>query len=159
KAALRHDTDPQLQVQLDLRYVGQEFTLPVPVDRAWLERNDRKAIRTAFDQLYDQRYAHHSPDEPVEMVNVRLGIVGKRPALRFPNLPAAGPARAIGRRAVYFTSTSKPVAVKVYHRRDLGVGAQIAGPALIQEYGTTTVMFENDHCRVARAGELIIAVG
>jgi hypothetical protein len=35
----------------------------------------------------------------------------------------------------------------------------MVGPALIQEHGTTTVLFENDTCEVAPSGELIIAVG
>ena len=52
---------------------GQEFTLSVPVTLAQLKAGDRKAISTAFDKLYEHRYAHHSPDEPVEMVNMRLG--------------------------------------------------------------------------------------
>ena len=38
-------------------------------------------------------------------------------------------------------------------------GSEIAGPALIQEHGTTTVLFEQDTCTVAPSGELIIAVG
>ena len=44
-------------------------------------------------------------------------------------------------------------------RSKLGAGAEIAGPALIQEHGTTTVLFERDKCRVADSGELIISVG
>ena len=82
---------------LDLRYVGQEFTLSVPVELAQLKRGDRKAIRTAFDQLYEQRYAHHSPEEPVEMVNIRLGAIGKRPTAGVPELAAGGRGGAVGR--------------------------------------------------------------
>jgi N-methylhydantoinase A len=44
-------------------------------------------------------------------------------------------------------------------KADLAAGARIAGPALIQEHGTTTVLFESDVCTVAPSGELIIAVG
>ena len=61
-------------------------------------------IRTAFDELYEQRYAHHSPEEPVEMVNIRLGAIGKRPKLSFPSLAAGGSAAPSGERAAYFTS-------------------------------------------------------
>ena len=159
KSSLRHGKDARHEIRLDLRYVGQEFTLSVPVDLAQLKRGDRKAIRTAFDELYEQRYAHHSPEEPVEMVNIRLGAIGKRPSLAFPSLTAAGAAAPAGERAVYFSSASQPLAAKVYRRDKLGAGAEIAGPALIQEHGTTTVLFENDKCRVADSGELIISVG
>src|SRR5207253_1099227 len=92
RVGLRYGKDAQYQVHLDLRYVGQEFTLSVPVDLAQLKRGERKAIRTAFDQLYEHRYAHHSPEEPVEMVNIRLRAIGKRPKLTFPSVAATGAA-------------------------------------------------------------------
>ncbi len=159
KGSLRHVKNAVNQVHLDLRYLGQEFTLQVPVALDQLKRGDRKGIRTAFDQLYEHRYAHHSPDEPVEMVNIRLGAIGKRPKLNFPSLTAGPSAAPSGERPAYFTSASKPLIAKVYRRDTLAAGAQIAGPALIQEHGTTTVLFENDQCRVADSGELIITIG
>jgi N-methylhydantoinase A len=159
KASLRHGKNAVHQIQLDIRYVGQEFTLSVPVELAQLKRGDRKAIRIAFDALYEQRYAHHSPDEPVEMVNMRLGAIGKRPKLAFPTLGAAGAAQPAGERAVYLSSAEDARTAKFYRRDQLGAGAEIAGPALIQEHGTTTVLFENDRCTVAPSGEMIVTVG
>jgi N-methylhydantoinase A len=159
RASLRHGKDAKHQIRLDIRYVGQEFTLSVPVELEQLERGDRQAIRTAFDRLYEQRYAHHSPEEPVEMVSIRLNAVGKRPSLTFQSLGRAGAVAPVTERAVYFTDASKPLTAKVYRRDQLGAGAEIAGPALIQEHGTTTVLFESDECRVADSGELIISVG
>jgi N-methylhydantoinase A len=159
KASLRHAKDAAYQIHLDLRYMGQEFTLQVPVTLDQLKKGDRKAIRTAFDQLYEHRYAHHSPEEPVEMVNIRLGAIGKRPKLSFPSLGATGTAAPSGEQLAYFTSAAKPLMAKVYRREDLGAGAEIAGPALIQEHGTTTVLFERDICKVADSGEMIITIG
>src|SRR6185503_3003558 len=108
-ASLRHARNAEHQIHLDLRYVGQEFTLQVPVDLAQLKRGDRKAIRTAFDALYEQRYAHHSPEEPVEMVNIRLGAIGKRPKLAFPSLGGSGAATPAGEQQAYFSSAAKPL--------------------------------------------------
>jgi N-methylhydantoinase A len=159
RASLRHGKDATFQIALDLRYMGQEFTLAVPVTLEQLKRADRPGIRTAFDALYEQRYAHHSPEESVEMVNIRLGAVGKRPTLKFPSLAAARAATATAEREVYFSDAAKPLRAKVYRRPELGAGAEIAGPALIQEHGTTTVLFEHDTLKVADSGELIIKVG
>ena len=47
----------------------------------------------------------------------------------------------------------------VYERDALAAGTRIAGPAIVQELGTTTVLFKGDDCRVAPSGELIIKVG
>ncbi len=54
---------------------------------------------------------------------------------------------------------SKPLTCPVYQRAALGADSRVAGPALIQEHGTTTVLFERDACTVAPSGELIITVG
>ncbi|MGA9949126.1 MAG: hypothetical protein WBQ24_12800, partial [Xanthobacteraceae bacterium] len=63
------------------------------------------------------------------------------------------------RRAVYLSNTTKPVSCAIYARETLPPGARIPGPALIEEHGTTTVLYAGDQCRVAPSGELIIAVG
>ena len=158
-ASLRHARGAERQIHLDLRYVGQEFTLSVPVTLAQLKKGDHRAIRTSFDKLYEHRYAHHSPDEPVEMVNIRLAVIGKRPHLRFPKLKRSTKAVAAQKRPVFLADTRRPVACPVYLRPDLSAGARIIGPALIQEHGTVTVLYATDVCRVAESGELIIAVG
>jgi len=158
-ASLRHAADAERQIHLDLRYVGQEFTLQVPVTLEQLQAGDWRNIRAAFDALYEHRYAHHSPDEPVEMVNIRLAMIGKRPKLTFPRLAAGGSPKPARRREVYFSDPRKPLPCPVFAREALGAGSEVAGPALIQEHGTTTVLFERDTCTVAPSGELIISVG
>ena len=158
-AALRHAKDAVRRVDLDIRYVGQEFTLPVPVDRADLIAADQHGIRAAFDALYDQRYAHHSPDEPVEIVNIRVAVLGKRTKISFPRLRDRGGAEPARHREVYFSDPRKAVTCPVYAREELAAGSTIEGPTLIQEHGTTTVLFATDRCTVAPSGELIIEVG
>ena len=119
-----------------------------------IERADRAGIGAAFDALYEHRYAHHSPDEPVEMVNIRLAMIGKRPKLSFPRLAKGDRAQPSRQREVYFSDARKALPCPVYQRETLGAGSEIAGPALIQEHGTTTVLFEQDACTVAPSGEL-----
>jgi N-methylhydantoinase A len=159
KGSLRHTRGAVEQIQLDLRYMGQEFTLAVPVTLAQLKAGKRDLIRKAFDALYEHRYAHHSPEEPVEMVNIRLGVIGKRPKLKFPRLGKSSTIAVSHRRDVYFTDAKKPVRCPVYQRTALKAGARIVGPALVQEHGTTTVLFHKDECKVAPSGELIIKLG
>jgi N-methylhydantoinase A len=158
-ASLRHSRGAEPLVQLDLRYVGQEFTLQVPVTRQQILNGDREGIRRAFDALYEHRYAHHSPEEPVEMVNIRVTMVGKRTPLAFPQLATTGTVKPSHRRQVYFSDVRQVVDAPVYRREQLFAGAEIAGPALILEHGTTTVLFERDTCAMAPSGELIVTVG
>jgi N-methylhydantoinase A len=158
QGSLRHDRDAERQIQLDIRYVGQEFTLSVPVSLDQLKKGDRGEIRKAFDALYEHRYAHHSPEEPVEVVNMRLGVIGKRTKLRFPSVAAQGAPMPALHRDVYFADPKKPVRCPLYQRENLSAGARIVGPALVQEHGTTTVLFEQDECTVTPSGELVIKV-
>jgi N-methylhydantoinase A len=155
---LRRNSAPDFQVQLDLRYVGQEFTLSVPVTLEQLKKGDRKEVREAFDALYEHRYAHHSPEEPVEIINVRVAAVGKKPAINFPKLGPSGKAEVARKMKVYFADAGGYVDTPVYDRAKLGAGAKFTGPALVQEDGTTTVMYQGDVCEVAPTGELIIKV-
>jgi N-methylhydantoinase A len=55
--------------------------------------------------------------------------------------------------------TDRPVDCEVYRRDMLAPGTEIHGPALIQEYASTTVMFAGDRCKVAEAGEIVISLG
>ena len=89
----------------------------------------------------------------------RAGGDGQHPARRHRQAAEAGVPDArrgrrggAGRRAARPISPrrAEPLTAKVYRRDTLGAGAEIAGPALIQEHGTTTVLFENDRCKVAR---------
>jgi len=157
-SVLKNGKKPEHRIHLDLRYVGQEFTLSVPVSERQIESGDAKAIRAAFDRLYDQRYAHHSPGEPVEIVNIRLAAIGRRATMTLPRLSAKRRAKPSRRVKAYLGDSTRPASCAVYRREDLGAGARIAGPALVREHGTTTVLFKGDACVVARTGELVISV-
>ncbi len=156
---LRDLPEIDFQIQLDLRYVGQEFTLSVPIGEALLQAGDAGAIRRAFDELHEHRYAHQAAEEPVEMVNFRLIARGRRPHLRLPTLgEGGGAAEPAKHRPVYFDDPAKPLDCPIYFRDDLGAGARIEGPALVQEYASSTVLFAGDVLTVAETGEMIIGL-
>jgi N-methylhydantoinase A len=88
-------------------------------------------------------------------------MIAKRPKLSFPCLSEVGravPSQAVPSREVHLRDTRNPLPCPVYQRSELAATSRIVGPALIQEHGTTTVMFEDDVCTVAPSGELTIAV-
>jgi len=145
------------QLLFDLRYVGQEFALSVPVTAAQLRAADRTAIRAAFDALHEQRYAHHAAEEPVEMINLRLVALGRRPKLVLPPIPRTGLPQPRERRAVWLEAGG-PVECPVYRRDEMPAGMAIDGPALVSEYGSTTVIFAGDRLVVAETGEMIVTV-
>lgn len=144
---------------LDIRYSGQEFSIPVPIPALYIEQGDTKAIRKAFDDLHEQGYGYHTPEQLVEIVNVRIRAIGKREQFRFPPIDADG--RGIpkkGNRMVYLDNAQRAVECPIYNREQLEPGYEITGPAVIQEYASTTVLFPGDSASVAPAGELVIVL-
>ena len=144
---------------LDIRYSRQEFSIPVPIPARLVEKGDGAAIRKAFDELHERRYGYHTPDEPVEIVNVRVSAFGKRKPFKFPELEHARAGDpVVGRRLVFFDATGKPIECPIYQRERLTAGYEIFGPAIIQEYASTTVLFPGDSALVAATGEIAISV-
>jgi N-methylhydantoinase A len=147
------------QAFLDIRYVGQEFTLAVPVNSNDIKNENILGIRTLFDEIHDKRFGHKAPLESVEIVNIRLTVTGKREKPKFPRLSAIHEDVTPIYRPVFFDDMEKPVNCPVYYREGLPAGFEFSGPALIQEYASTTVIYDGDVCEVCETGELIISIG
>jgi len=146
------------QYWMDLRYVGQEFWLQVPVTEAEIAAADGASIQNRFTQIHDHRFGHAAPDEPLELVNLRLTAVGARPRIAFPKLAARGGAAQSGTRAIYLDSAAQPTTCAVYARERLAPDTTIEGPAVIEEYASTTVLFPGDRLTIADTGELLVTV-
>jgi N-methylhydantoinase A len=143
----------ELRHFLEVRYAGQDFTLPVPVHP---ERLNSDAISAAFHALHHRRFGHHNADQPLEIVNARLTAVAVGQAFSLPIISkTAQPASA---REVYLESPVHKVDCSVYQRESVTPGTILAGPAIIQEYASTTVLFAGDHAEVTPTGELILRI-
>jgi len=147
------------QVQFDLRYVGQEFALQVPVALDDVRRGSVEAVRAKFDEIHNRRFGHAAVDEPLELVNIRVIAVGERPKISFPDARATADEARVGSRPIHLDGTDTPIECAVYRRERLSAGAEVRGPCVIEEYASTTVLFEGDVMTVAATGEMIIQVG
>src|SRR5213593_2033019 len=125
----------------DARYVGQGYELTVPVPPGELDAPALARVRAAFDGLYAVRYGYANPSEPVEVVTWKLSAVGGSPRIALAKAPTqgAGPAVKDGRRA-YFPEAHGYVDTPVYDRYALAAGARLAGPAIVEERESTTVL-------------------
>ena len=138
----------------DLRYYGQAFEVRVPVEGA-----DLDAARDAFHDAHAQTYGYSFRDKPeqqVEWVNLRVTGVGP---IRRPELAVleAGPAVApTGTRQVCFDALDGYVETPIYWRPDLAPGATVAGPAIVEEYGSTVPLHPGFTATVDRFGNLVI---
>ncbi len=127
---------------VDARYAGQgyEFALGLPQGELGLE--DMARLRADFDRAYAARYGYANPAEQVEIVNWRLSGIGAGPRLDLPRYDARGSLDAAlkGRRPAYFPEKGGYVETPVYDRYRLSPGADLCGPAIVEERESTTVL-------------------
>jgi N-methylhydantoinase A len=166
--ALRREGFHPGQVRLvrsaDLRYLGQAWEVRVELPPGALDAGSAAVAVERFHAAHERRYGYSYRDGPgapgqhaVEWVNLRVTGIGpiQRPALR--ELPAGDgrPARAIaGARRVGFDGVARDC--PVYERARLAPGDRVAGPAIVEEFGSTTVLPPGFVLLVDRFGNLIM---
>ena len=150
-----------LEYFADLRYLGQEHTVRVPLLRRDLETPRLAATKARFDEYHEQAYAHNLPDHAAELVNVRLVARGRTHKPPLPKLAPATtrPADAVRtHRPVVFAGMRDAVDCPIVDRTRLGPGAAIAGPAIIEEPTSTTLVPPDQAVTVDAYGNLLLTV-
>ncbi len=148
----------ELSHLFDLRYVGQTTEIPVPVQGgAELVRDGFRSVTARFHRLHERLYSYSVPEEPVELVNLRLHAVGRVGTLPLPVTESteagAGP---VGERAALMPGDAAMRSVPVYQRARLVPDVVITGPALVEEASSTTVVLEGMTAGVDSFGNLIL---
>ena len=153
----------EVRYAADMRYVGQEHSVTVDITPQMLASRDRLALKSRFDEVHQLRYGTCAPAEKVEIVTLRAAVAGvmeKPPIEKIAAGGATAPAQARrGRRQVYFGGIGGPVPVEVFDRDQLLAGNRIAGPALVEEHASTTVVLPGDRLEVDSFGNLRIELG
>jgi N-methylhydantoinase A len=141
-------------IELDMLYVGQSHTVRVEVGRGEL---DRAGIAAAFDRAYLAAFGRSLSGIPVRILNLRYARIGQRPkfdlTLLAPtcrDMPAA-----LGTQPVFHAGEWRDAAR--YARLDLPVGAEVAGPAILEQPDTTIWIEPGFIGRVDFLGNLLIA--
>ncbi|ETX28776.1 hydantoinase/oxoprolinase family protein [Roseivivax isoporae] len=147
--------------ELDMAYVGQTHTVAVPipvrVTDGRAEAPDAATIARAFDDTYRAAYGRLLPKGTRRVMNLRSAVIGRRPKFDLGTLaPAAGTLAAALRRhrQVHFGDAWHETAI--YDRLALPVGAEIAGPAILEQPDTTVLVDPGLVARVDRFGNTII---
>jgi N-methylhydantoinase A len=146
----------------DMRYVGQEHAVTVELPLELFRSEDRDGIKTRFDAVHATRYGYSAPGEKAEIVSLRSAITGLLRKPTFESIaageaePPAGAFR--GTRPVYFAEAGRAVDTLSYDRTALLAENRIAGPALIEEYASTTVVHPGDVVTVDAFGDLVIEI-
>ena len=149
-----------IQRGADMRYVGQEHAVTVDIPLHLFKTQDRDGIKKRFDAVHETRYGYAAAQEKAEIVSLRSATIGMMPKPPLDRLKsgATGPDAAFrGKRPVYFSGEGM-VATLTYDRNLLEAGDRIAGPALIEEHASTTVVHPKDVLEVDVFGNLLIEI-
>ncbi|MCX5495504.1 hydantoinase/oxoprolinase family protein [Kaistia dalseonensis] len=147
---------------LDLHYAGEvhEVTVPVRARTRRITRLNLDATIADFHALHERLFAHKDLAQPVEILTLRVDLIGVREK---PRLPAADfgdedPSVALKNvRPVHFDVEA--LEASVYDGALLKPGNFIEGPAIIEQWGTTIVVHPGHECLIDAYGNIIIEIG
>jgi N-methylhydantoinase A len=139
-----------------MRYAGQRHNIKVPISGL----ADPPAIRQAFDRDYKRRYGHADSKAAAELQALHLSGFTRLQRPKLDRLPRAATGMAPPqRRPVYFGTAGGAVDAQVFDRTALAPGFKQSGPALIEEYGSTTLVWPGDSFEIGALGEIRIHCG
>jgi N-methylhydantoinase A len=147
---LSGEAEHSVERSIDLRYVGQGYELNVPYGTNHLEE---------FHSLHRKRYGYAGVETPVEVVNVRIRVTVRTAPVDLPKselIAGDGSQAVLKTRSIYFDGAWRES--KVYQREQLRSGDRFAGPSLIAEYSSTTVVPPGCVVEVDTFGNLVIEV-
>lgn len=145
---------------LDARYEGQADELRVPVPAGAIDEAFLRDALKRFHEVHERAYGYaYEGKQMVEIVNLAVSGFGQigRPALRPRKTTGPTEAKPESIRPVYFREAGGFVDCPVFQRRDLLAKVKITGPAVVEEFGSTSVVFPGQSLLVDDYGSLIIS--
>ena len=115
-------------------------------------------MRRAFETTYERKYGHVEVGSPIEFVGLVLtgsARIERPESDQIAPEPRRDRAAAPERRSVHFGEAGR-IATPVLKRDRLPIGHQAQGPAIIEEYGSTTVIGPDDRFAIGNLGEIRI---
>lgn len=131
--------EPEMECTAFMRYVGQGWEIPVHVELKKFTQADAPAFKAAFEQAYTTFFGRPIEGPDVEIVSWAVKASSALPPVtKVEQIEATHHADPVAQRNVFDVLKGDFVAAKIYQRENLGVGAQVDGPAIIAERETST---------------------
>lgn len=144
------------RLAIDARYQGQSHDIRVYMDT--VTEADRERFVEVFHRTHRAEYGHEIADLPIEVVNCRVQAVGvvpkgaARPVIATESVVGA----RIDERRVYFGEGHGWLSTGIYRRAALPAMSPLAGPAVIEEMSSTTVVLPGQRASVDATGNILI---
>ena len=145
------------QRSVDMRYYGQGYEVEVPLAPGPMTVETVEQLKADFNRLHAQMYGYDQPDEEMEIVYLRLAAIGAVAKPEFYRAPRATPdasQAAKGSRKVYLDG--RHVDMTLYDRALLKPGNRFEGPAIVEQFDSTTFIKAGQAARVDEFNNLFI---
>ena len=147
----------RIQRALDMRYAGQGYEITMACGDAPLRDGGLDALRQQFDAQHKSMFGHNAPEEPVEIVSYRVRGVGLVPPVEMPTFkPTGATSRMRCAKRAACAWTAQDIDCPVYQREKLDVGLTLTGPAILDQFDCTTVIYAGQTARVDDYKNLIV---
>lgn len=140
---------------VDLRYVGQEYTVTVEWSDEWSVAKALAELPNMFEAEHLSRYGHNNPGESIELVNIRMSALGLNGITSEQYLPESETKSEKMVYPVYFNKEWTDS--KIIQRDQIKIGGSVAGPAVILEPDCTTLLHPGWQAKVAVGGHIVIS--
>jgi N-methylhydantoinase A len=148
--------DISFERHAEMRYRGQRHNIKVPMSGL----KDAGAIRSAFERDYRRRYGHADAKAPAEFQALHLSAFARLKQPDIGRLPRAALKSQVPQsRRIYIGNAGGWVDAQIFNRDALEPGFSAAGPAVIEEYGSTTVVWPRDRFEIGALREIRIRCG
>lgn len=145
---------------VDMRYMGQNYELTIPMPNSILGPNQLLDILRNFYEAHERAYGYRTEGAPVQAVTFRVEAIGMAPKISIEEQEQdeRSPENAlIGERQVYLGRDEGGLATcSVYAREELRPGNQLAGPAIVEQMDTTTLLLRGQQATMDGYRNLII---
>jgi N-methylhydantoinase A len=149
--------EPTVLRSISMRYLGQNYEQDISVPAGPITADSLREVMNRFDQQHEQFYGYRIAGETMEFVHFKVSAIGHVSQMGLPDLaPAGGIPRPRTSRPVYFRAGGQQEC-PVFRRGDLGAGAVLRGPALIEEENSVTLVHPGQRVEVTREGMLIVS--
>ena len=148
----------EVRYSADLRYLRQVHELNLPMDESLANRLEMDTLHPCFDALHERHFGYGLPEEVLEVVNLRVRCVARRPRPEIPRVRVAGTATPSpdGARRAYNPGEMSFRDFAVYRGETLDGGCSLQGPAIVELPQTTLVVPSVFGLRLDEVGSFVL---
>ncbi|HTW16763.1 MAG TPA: hydantoinase/oxoprolinase family protein [Nocardioides sp.] len=157
------DEDITLERSVDCRYLGQGYELRVAAPDGEIDAEWVKHVAEAFHEVHGRTYSQRFDDKSVQLINVRVTGVGAVPHVRVPEIEQGGAdashaIKATTKALFWERGSTEPAwhETPVYRREELLAGNTFTGPAIVEQFDSTTIVGLGQRATIDAVGHIII---